>query len=169
MADWDQKDVELRIRTIVGKMPFCGCGDPTLMWKIVLAMLERIETSVKSGYYDETGRPRNPPLPSCYDPMPEYDLSGNAVQFVAHVLNNANLTEHGTSVGFGWLTAPGALILRFLRKYKDVDNDKWPEYADSADSADDFRMSDEAWRKFEDDTRDEADAVDIPDGEPRRH
>lgn len=123
---------ELELRTALGKIPLCGCGSSDKMWQIVEAMLDRAADHETKG--------------SFYDPMPDLELSGTAVEFAAQVLDTSGMTEHGGGIGWAWLTEPGKLVLLFLRKYGH-DTDKWPEYSQSSSGNEEFMLSDEDWHQ----------------------
>src|SRR4051812_44267695 len=76
------------------KIHFCGCGSVD-KWGVLLAMLERSEA--QGSFY-----------------KPWNDWPGDAVEFVAHVMDGWGLTEHGGSVGHAWLTDEGKFALIFL-------------------------------------------------------
>jgi hypothetical protein len=115
----DVKLRQLEISTVLDKIPLCGCGSSEGMWRTVLAILER-----SAGFRAAWDRGDSPD--GFYSAMGDWPPL--AVEFAAQVLNTAGLMEHGTSVGWAWLTQAGKLVLEFLRKYG-CDNDKWPEWA----------------------------------------
>jgi hypothetical protein len=99
-------------------------------WGLVLAMLERANrnsddsTVVGDGPID----PSQCRFVSFYDAMPEFGLSGSAVEFIAHVFNGSwDLFEHGTGVGSSWLTEDGRDLMLFLQQYG-TNPEEWPEW-----------------------------------------
>ena len=126
---------QLRYRSAINRVPLCGCGSG--QWDVVLAMLERAAASPK------------PDGASFYDPMPGKDLSGRAVEIVAHALDHVGLLEHGSTIGFAWLTPGGELLLRFLQKYG-IDHERWPEWAESCPVGERFSLTDEEWNRLRD-------------------
>jgi hypothetical protein len=127
------KATELQVRSALAKVPLCGCGSSDAMWSIVLAILDRAEDHEKRG--------------SFYDPMPDHGLSSNAVEFAAQALDSSDMTEHGSGIGWAWLTAAGKTVLLFLRKYG-VDREKWPEWATTSVGSEPFTLTPEQWRQW---------------------
>ena len=124
----------LVIRTLINKVPLCGCGSSSEMWTIVRDVLARAP-----GHTDL----------SFFEPMPERDLSATAVEFVAQVLSETGLLEHGSSIGFAWLTPGGEMLLAFLREYGTESHlgGPWPEWALACDASEPFCMTWEELRK----------------------
>ena len=58
---------------------FCGCGTDEAKWRLLLELLER--ASQNGSFYEPIG-----------------DIPPRAVEFMAHVLDNWNLTTHAGSV-----------------------------------------------------------------------
>jgi hypothetical protein len=78
---------------------FCGCGAPEKAWKAVLAELERLKDRAERR--DGIEPPR-----------------GNDHWWVlAYLLDHFELTEHGVSVSYAWLTLEGEEALTWLRKW----------------------------------------------------
>lgn len=96
------------IRSIFDRLELCGCGDPEAAPKVILMLLERAENHDKGSFYDPEGS--------------EYPF----IEFGAKVLDSWNLIDHGTGIGFAWLTEEGILLLRFLREYG---TKRWPDWA----------------------------------------
>ena len=48
-------------------------------------------------------------------------------EFAANCLDSFGLSEHGTSIGYCWLTDDGKLLLQFLQDFPDG---KYPEWAE---------------------------------------
>jgi hypothetical protein len=117
---------QLQIRSIIHAVPLCGCGSSETMWKIVHDILKRAAVS-------GAGRL------SFYDPMPEHELSGIAVEFIAQALDKIELLEHGTGIGYAWLTRAGAMLLGFLDEFAKPDS--WPKWAKSCPAGETFALS----------------------------
>lgn len=137
---------EIAIRTAINKVPLCGCGSSTEMWAIVRDVLARAAVPHAELYVPGERK-------SFYDPMPEHDLSAIAVEFVAQALSQAGFLEHGSSIGFAWLSGAGRLLLDFLRQHgteqRGMDDPKWPEWAWTCDpEKEEFSLSDKAWREL---------------------
>jgi hypothetical protein len=134
------KKCELYIRTALNKVNLCHCGSGEQTWGIVLGILERAATHS----HDHPERAKSLPF---YDPMPDRDLSGAAVEFAAHVLAGVDMLEYGSSIGWAWLTGPGATVLAFLRKYG-CDIHGWPEYATSSSLPEQHELTWEQWNPW---------------------
>jgi len=128
------KTRQLWIRTLVGRVPLCGCGSTDTMWSIVRAVLTR-----------SRGFASDDRALGFYDPMPELDLSAAAVEFAAQVLNQSDLMEHGSGIGWAWLTGGGLVLLEFLDQYG-VDHGKWPEWVTSSTDPEQFTLTDEEFQ-----------------------
>lgn len=112
MIDATDAKVQQRYRHLLNDdIRMCGCGSET-KWHIIKMFLERSE-------HAEEGRE------SFYQPMGE--ICGEAVEFIAHVLDGWGLLEHGSSIGWAWPTQKGRDVLAFLREYG-TDSNKWPEW-----------------------------------------
>lgn len=100
------------IRELIDSFGLCGCGTkPSTSWPIIKSLLERAEDHESHGsFYDSMGG-----TPSDW------------VELLAHVLSSWRLIEHGTSIGYAWLTENGKLILSFLREFG-TDEGEWPEW-----------------------------------------
>jgi hypothetical protein len=109
--NYDDKQLQKRIRHIVDDMGLCGCGRAD-KYELIRELLER---AARGGRLDE----------------PFDDISERAAEFIADVMNSAkwNLLEHGGSVRFSWMTERGKCLLAFLRDYgNDAHKSLWPEW-----------------------------------------
>ena len=99
------------------KIHFCGCGSDEAKWVLLQKLLERAEDQQVGdpGYY-----------------APLNDIPGYAVEFMAHALDGWGLIEHGTSIGYCWLTTRGEKVLAWLRLHG-TDDVTWPEFWFSTD------------------------------------
>lgn len=120
---WNRTDA-LKLREIVERINFCGCGT-NAHWECVLELLERAENHDAKGsfyrFFNEKDRadPRDP-----------------WIEFGAKCLDSWDLIDHGTGIGWAWLTDDGKLLLRFLREFSTDDqvehtatDGKWPLWA----------------------------------------
>ena len=161
---------ELEIRSALQRVPICGCGSSDELWGLVRDILGRSLdiTDTWDRQRDEERRTGAPvPLARAsgfYEPMG--DLPALAVEFAAHVLSHVDLLEHGSSVQCAWLTAPGKLVLLFLRKFG-CDREKWPEWADTSTGSDAFALATDEWRVLMSQDHHDITAESIPDGKPR--
>lgn len=98
------------------RMKLCQCGSPEQTFQIVKELLERAEDHKANGsFYADA-----------------HDANGRWVEFAAKVIDSWDLTEHGTGIGYAWLTVSGKLLLGFLREYgTDPDEESWPEWANT--------------------------------------
>lgn len=95
---WNRSDA-LAVRGIIERINFCGCGTDA-HWRVTKLLLEKAEDHNANGsFYDEK------------------DAVVPWVEFGAKVLDSFGLTEHGTGIGWAWLTDDGKLLLRFLRDF----------------------------------------------------
>jgi hypothetical protein len=83
----------MKIREIIERIDMCPCGTDA-HWKVILEVLTEGENHTQNGFY------RN-----------------EWFEFAAKVLDSWNLLEHGTGIGFAWLTEEGKLLLEFLRDF----------------------------------------------------
>ena len=102
-------------KVFLEKVKLCGCGNSN--WPIILYLLEIAEDHDKRGSF--------------------YQLEDGAVlgwrEFGAKVLDDWGLIEHGTGIGWAWLTAEGVSLLAWIRA-NGTDEDAWPEgWQDSLD------------------------------------
>jgi hypothetical protein len=91
----------------IGQIGVCGCGSPENSWLIVLECLQRAKDN--SGMYHDSG-------------APVY------MEFAANALDSWGLLEHGTGIGYPWLTERGKIVYQFLTEYG-TDPDEWPKWA----------------------------------------
>jgi hypothetical protein len=101
VAKWPREKA-LRLREIVDKLGICACGS-SAHWKCVLELLVEAENHSETGFYR--------------DPW---------FEFGAKVLDSWELLEHGTGIGYAWLTDNGKLLLEFLRDFG-IDDHDWNE------------------------------------------
>ncbi len=107
--EWTEaKQTELRI--ILARIKFCGCGS-NRKWLTMRQLLENAESHARS-FYDD-------------DDLPQTEVG--FWEFAANCLDSFELIEHGTSIGYAWLTDDGKLLLQFLQDFPDC---KWPEWAE---------------------------------------
>lgn len=113
-------DEQKHVRAVLDKINLCGCGSVD-RWGIIFQMMKR----------GESHGPGKESMGSFYDPMRDgnFDLSADAVEFIAHTMEGWGLLEHGTSVGHAWLTEDGEFFLAFLQTFGDYD--RWPQWATS--------------------------------------
>ena len=90
----------------------CNCGS-AIVDDVIGAVLERAES-----HTDENATEGN----SFYDPLD--DAPAEWGEFAAHILDAADLLDHGSSIGWAWLTEDGQLFLKFLRYYGT--QEEWP-------------------------------------------
>lgn len=110
MSEYTQKQQRELRHILSGNVKFCGCGSDESKWALLKKLLERAE--------DAKG-------PSFYEPLD--DIPGYAVEFMAHALDGWGLLEHGSSIGYCWLTDKGKKVLAWIRA-NGVDSDTWPEF-----------------------------------------
>jgi len=83
----------LKIRSIIEKMGICACGT-NAHWECVKELLEGAIEHKDRGFYRD-----------------------NWFEFGAKVLDSWGLLEHGTGIGYAWLTGDGRLLLEFLQDF----------------------------------------------------
>lgn len=90
-------------------IPICGCGTFDRNLRIVQAILERAE-ALSAAFPGQK-------VASFYDAMPEHGLSESAVELIVSLLSEGRqqLLEHGSGLGYSWLTPDGKLALSALR------------------------------------------------------
>lgn len=125
MKDKWPRDKALKVREIIRKMELCACGSNT-HWECVKELLVEAEQHAsKEGFYRDKW-----------------------FEFGAKVLDSWGLLEHGTGIGFAWLTDDGRLLLEFLTDFGTEDHDaedgtghpmwsiefSWGDAEDKADS-----------------------------------
>lgn len=154
--------VELMIRSCINRVPLCGCGSVEAMWEIVREVLKRSQAiQVRNDNWRADASAQAVDCKGFYDSMPEYDLSGTAVEFIAQVLDTAGFMEHGTSIAWAWPTARGKVLLAFLDKHG-CNGEAWPAYATTVfESAEPFTMTDGEWQMFK---FPDVSAFDVPGG-----
>ena len=106
---------------INSKMRLCWCGSRS-EFPLILKLLERAEKRNES-YKDSI---------SYYEPLD--DIPGYAVEVFAKVLDSWGLLEHGTGIGWAWLTDDGQMLIDFLREYgtqesRDDGSELWPDWS----------------------------------------
>lgn len=107
---WDEAtQTKLRREVMWNRSP-CHCGSGTT-WEVLLELLRRANDPERVGFY-----------------KPFEDASRRWAEFGAHMLDAMDLAEHGTGIGWPWLTDKGKLLLVFLEEFG-TDVDKWPEWA----------------------------------------
>ena len=83
----------LKIREIIERLRLCPCGS-TAQWDCILELLSEAETHTDRGFYRDKW-----------------------FEFGAKVLGSWDLIDHGTGIGFAWLSDDGRLLLEFLRDF----------------------------------------------------
>ena len=101
---WNRKDA-LQLRAIIDRLGLCACGT-TAHWEIVLHLLERAEDHEKNGSFYKFQMEND-----------SQDVRDPWIEFGAKVLDSWHLIDHGTGIGWAWLTDDGKLLLRFLREF----------------------------------------------------
>lgn len=94
-------------KVFLDKVNLCGCG--TSNWEYILWLLEKGADHDKNGSY--------------------YDMEGTeqrSIEFGAKVLDSWGFLEHGTGIGWAWLTDEGEGLLKWLRD-QGCDDSLWPE------------------------------------------
>lgn len=99
----------LKIRDVIERASGCNCGSATY-WERVLEILSEAESHTDKGFYRDSW-----------------------FEFGAHVLDKFSLLDHGTGIGFAWLTDDGKLLLEFIRDFGTNDHclstcEGWPEW-----------------------------------------
>lgn len=92
-------DSALSLRRIVSRLKICPCGT-SAHWVCILELLTEAEKHTNFGFYRDQW-----------------------VEFGAKVLDTWRLLDHGTGIGFAWLTDDGKLLLEFLRDFGTKDHD----------------------------------------------
>jgi hypothetical protein len=98
VAKWPREKA-LRLREVLDRLHLCDCGNST-QWECVLELLVEAENHSKDGFYRDRW-----------------------FEFGAKVLDSWDLLDHGSSIGFAFLTADGTLLLEFLRDFGTVAGD----------------------------------------------
>lgn len=94
----------LKVRDIIDSLSICGCGTST-HWECILELLTEGEKHLADG-----------PSESFY--------RDKWFEFGAKVLDAADLLEHGSAIGYAWLTEDGIVLLEFLREFGILDHDE---------------------------------------------
>lgn len=97
---------------------FCGCGDTRAAWQFVLDYLTDCERKPDGKTRWEMG---------C-------DNWDGKDYLVRYVLDHLDLTEHGTSIHWCWLTKDGEEVLAFLREFGVDWDSKGIDFVDSRGS-----------------------------------
>ena len=105
-----------QMKKIFGRIELCGCGT-NVHWDIVQELLEKAEDHDKNGsFYGTEGSELAP-----------------WIEFGAKVIDGWGLIDHGTGIGWAWLTEDGTALLAFLRQYGtdsgDDNEHPWPDWA----------------------------------------
>lgn len=100
--EWPRENAQ-RAREVIGKLNLCSCGT-NAHWECILELLEEASQHTKEGFYRDKW-----------------------FEFGAKVLDSNGLIEHGTGIGFAWLTDDGKLLLKFLRDFG-VEEDESKEF-----------------------------------------
>lgn len=114
MSELYTREEAIRIHDIVSRIGLCTCGTDEAGWKIVLEVLKE---GAAHGYNSETKKEA--------DPKGFY--RDRHFEFAAKVCDSWGLLEHGTGIGWAWLTPDGKLFLRFLNDF-DTDDNIWPDW-----------------------------------------
>ena|ERR1700760_4421404 len=105
------REKALCLRNIIQRMgSVCGCGNST-EFECILELLKEAENHTENGFYRDKW-----------------------FEFAAKVLDSWDILEHGSSIGFAWLTEDGKLLLEFLNdfgteSYNMEDDSGHPEWA----------------------------------------
>lgn len=98
VARWPRNKAD-QIRKIIERISICGCGSDA-HWECILELLCEAEQHKDKGFYRDKW-----------------------FEFGAKVLDSWELLEHGTGIGWAWLTDDGKLLLEFLREFGTEDHD----------------------------------------------
>lgn len=92
-----------------GFLDFCGCGDPEANLEYVRAGLRLIGAISDAEFGEPTDRLKGELVAHC----------GNeaSVAFFRYWADSKGFTEHGASIGYGWLTAEGRQLLALLDEF----------------------------------------------------
>jgi hypothetical protein len=97
----------------VRSLNLCGCGNPDAAYQFLLDTLSAFD---RSDSWEA----------SCERIREWWAVGEGPGYLVLYFLTNADLLEHGGSVGGSWLTPKGKDALNCLRSWG-VDPDHWPE------------------------------------------
>lgn len=87
----------------INELPCCGCGNPESVYQAIHTMLS---------YFDLKNKPQIPKSKE-FDKIDIYE--NPFVLFMAYYLDNEEYLNHGTSIGYSWLTEKGETMLRYLK------------------------------------------------------
>jgi hypothetical protein len=112
------RDRALEVRAVLDRIDVCGCGTDAHL-ECVLELLVEAETHSEKGFYRDRW-----------------------FEWGAKVLDKWELLEHGSEIGFAWLTDDGRLVLEYLREFGTDDSGQpewgsefsWSEVEDGGDS-----------------------------------
>lgn len=104
-TEWPESR-QIQLSKILSRIGFCGCGSDR-KWQTMRLLLENAESHARP-FYDEA----------------EGELFW---EFSANCLDSFGLIEHGTSIGYAWLTDEGEALLAFLREFPDGNYPEWSE------------------------------------------
>lgn len=93
------REKALKVRDLISKFNICSCGSDA-HWECVLELLVEAENHSDKGFYRDKW-----------------------FEFGAKVLDAWGLLDHGTGIGFSFLTDEGKLFLEFLRDFGTADHD----------------------------------------------
>lgn len=116
MEGFETAQEQKRLREILWRLGLCSCGSNAtygVLHELLLRAAENCDGGERTGFY-----------------QPMSDASKRWSEFGAHVLDSWDLVEHGTGIGWPWLTADGLIVLAFLERFGSED-DSWPEWAQS--------------------------------------
>ncbi len=82
----------------VGELGICGCGSPDSVYEWLLSVLKGLDT---------------PPG----EDKAQLPVTTPQEWFIVYMLDKLNLTEHGTSVSWSWLTDYGREMIPMLERY----------------------------------------------------
>lgn len=103
-------------------LKWCGCGDPALAKRCVRDYMNIIFSWQKDTKFDVQKS-----LNDRFGVEVVYD--NELLLCLAYALSAADLTEHGTSIGFSWLTDEGQMFLSLLNMDEELSGDNDECYA----------------------------------------
>lgn len=107
-----------KLRAVLAKEPFCGCGGDDEKWGVVLWVLDHVTRY-------EGDRQINGDL---YDMHKAGTLTAFHL-FALHVVDNLGLIEHGSGIMGSWLNYGVGYDMRAFLHEHGIDTDKWPKWA----------------------------------------
>ncbi len=116
MREYSKAEQKFFRNLISDRIKFCGCGTDA-DWSVTRQLLERAEDHDKNGSFYRLKEGQSSPLDEW-------------IEFGAKVLDSWGLTEHGSSIGWAWLTLEGERLLAFIR---DVGDEEMPEWTYSCE------------------------------------